>query len=109
MFPGQSKVWSTKPPLADGLQNGECRRDFKNFALVTRGLLRDGNRKLPCRHCRRIADKWTPTRKKWLAEPERNRTRELDAPTWLWTDALTIGNIFQRQGLSHSSTMEKWK
>jgi hypothetical protein len=32
MFPGQSKVWSTKPPLADGIQKGECRRDFKNFA-----------------------------------------------------------------------------
>jgi uncharacterized protein (DUF2252 family) len=41
------------------------------------------------------------SRKQWLAELERNRTSQLDAPTWLWKGVVELLGIHEQAYLEH--------
>jgi hypothetical protein len=42
-----------------------------------------------------------PERKKWLAEIKRNRTKSLDAPSWLWNSVVDLVGIHEAAYLQH--------
>jgi uncharacterized protein (DUF2252 family) len=41
------------------------------------------------------------TRKAWFSELQRNRTKKLDAPSWLWTSVVDLVAIHERAYLEH--------
>jgi len=41
------------------------------------------------------------TRKKWVAELKRDRSKALDAPSWLWTSVVDLSAIHEKAYLNH--------
>jgi uncharacterized protein (DUF2252 family) len=41
------------------------------------------------------------TRKAWMEELQRNRSKKLDAPSWLWTSVVDLAAIHERAYLEH--------
>jgi uncharacterized protein (DUF2252 family) len=41
------------------------------------------------------------SRREWLGELQKNRTRQLDAPTWLWTATVELLAIHEKAYLDH--------
>jgi len=41
------------------------------------------------------------TRKAWMGELQRNRSKKLDAPSWLWTSVVDLAAIHERTYLEH--------
>jgi uncharacterized protein (DUF2252 family) len=43
----------------------------------------------------------TPARESWMAELQRNRSKNLDAPSWLWTSVVELVASHERAYLEH--------
>jgi uncharacterized protein (DUF2252 family) len=43
----------------------------------------------------------TPARESWTAELQRNRSKNLDAPSWLWTSVVELVASHERAYLEH--------
>ncbi len=49
-------------------------------------------------HARQLA---RPERKAWQAELRRNRSKSIDAPSWLWSGVVDLVGIHERAYLEH--------